>query len=296
MTAASAGSRIVAALLQRMDPRASSRVDVREHRGVPCIEARLPGQFRALFTTRVQDGNDGSAASFDLDRRSQTRRALVEQNLSRLKDVVGDVSGVGLETGGEVGRLRIISPLQVHGVRVVGAAEYAATLSDQGGCGDQPCDGLTVHAELDRGLAPLLLFADCVPIVMVGEVDMAVIHGGWRGIIGEIVHQGASAMTGPPGLAVIGPSIGPCCFQVSDDIAQAFSRRFGSEVVIGSNGSHRVDLWAAAERALGEVGVGPHQITNPRLCTACNNDLFFSYRADGPDTGRQGCLAWAVES
>ena len=160
---------------------------------------------------------------------------------------------------------RLVSPEQVHGLRVVGVSEYAsdsAQMTDPGRLG-APCDGLTLHPELDRGLAPLLLFADCVPIVLVGEVDMAVVHGGWRGILGGIVHAGARAMTGPPGSAVIGPSIGPCCFTVDEEVARAFSRRFGAEVAKSSDDGAKVDLWAAAEVALAESGVGPRSGREP---------------------------------
>ena len=71
----------------------------------------------------------------------------------------------------------------------------------------------------------------------------------------------------------------------------------GPEVVLApskAGGFPRVDLWEAATRALGEVGVPRGGVLNPRLCTVCNNDLFYSYRAEGPVTGRHGCVAWAA--
>jgi copper oxidase (laccase) domain-containing protein len=108
-------------------------------------------------------------------------------------------------------------------------------------------------------------------------------------------------MMGPPGTAVIGPSIGPCCFTVDDEVASAFAARFGPGVVLdpaaggGENkGPRRVDLWAATTKAVVELGVRREQIVNPRLCTVCNADLFFSYRKEGPVTGRQGCVAWVA--
>ena len=75
-------------------------------------------------------------------------------------------------------------------------------------------------------------------------------------------------------------------------MAAGFARRFGAEVA----GRGRVDLWAAAAAALLELGVAPVRIVNPRLCTACNRDLFYSHRMEGPETGRQGCVAWTVGS
>jgi hypothetical protein len=100
---------------------------------------------------------------------------------------------------------------------------------------------------------------------------------------------------GAPAAMVIGPSLGPCCFKVGAEVAGWFSRRFGPDVVIegdGGPGDLRVDLWEAATRASMEIGIRREHVVNPRLCTACNRDLFFSYRAEGPVTGRQACVGW----
>jgi copper oxidase (laccase) domain-containing protein len=289
-----------------MDPAVLARLEPCERAGIPILEMKLPGPFRAFFTTRVGGESRGLYSSFNLDLRSEDDPQAVTNNRRRLLDLVrGSALSEGVQSNSAVDELsggainsqyRLISPMQVHGLRVVGTAEYASRLAEDERLGlpPAPCDGLTLHPGLDRGLAALLLFADCVPLVMVGEVDMAVVHGGWRGILGGVVQQAASAMTGPPGLAFIGPSIGPCSFTVTTDGARAFADRFGPEVVVGSPEAPRVDLWAAAAIALASLGVGPHRVVNPRLCTRCNRDLFFSYRGDGPVTGRQGCVAWAV--
>jgi copper oxidase (laccase) domain-containing protein len=75
---------------------------------------------------------------------------------------------------------------------------------------------------------------------------------------------------------------------VGPELSARFQRRYGA----GLTHEGRLDLWSAAERALAEVGVGPACVVNPRLCTSCNPDLFFSHRRDGSRTGRQGLLAW----
>jgi len=240
--------------------------------GIPLLEAALPRPFRVLFTTRVGGESIGVFSSLNLDPRSEDEPEVVARNRARVAALIGR---------------RVVSPMQVHGVRVVGAAEY---LQEPPG---SPCDGLTVHADIDEGLAALLLFADCVPVVLCGEVDMAVIHAGWRGLLGGVVQQGGRALMGAPGTAVIGPSIGPCCFTVDEEVASAYAARFGPEVVLEGGDALRVDLWAAAEKALGEISIRSSQVVNPRLCTACNRDLFYSYREEGPSTGRQGCLGWA---
>jgi len=244
--------------------------------GVPVIEAKLPAPFRAVFTTRLGGQSEGKFAAFNLDERSGLDPA-ASANRTHLSQAIGR---------------RLVSPTQVHGLRVTGTAEYAA------GSPEEPCDGLTLHPLLDQGLAPLLLFADCLPIVLYGEADLAVVHGGWRGLLGGIVQRAASAMMSAPGGMIVGPSIGPCCFTVAETVAETFAARYGEAVVRSAAEEvlgevYRVDLWAAVDAAAGEIGISSSHVRNLRLCTACNRDLFYSYRAEGPLTGRQGCLAWA---
>lgn len=268
---------VVALLEARMAPSARRWMEPRVVDGLPLLVADEPRPFGAAFTTRcgADRGGDGNADPFDLARGRAGNRDRLMPALHELAAREG------------AARLTLVSPRQEHGVRVVGAAEYRR------GSADAPCDGLTIHPVLDRGLAALLLFADCVPVVLAGEVDTALVHAGWRGMLGGVVQQGARAMIAPPGSAVIGPSIGPCCFTVGEEVAQAFARRYGDRTVLPGP---RVDLWEAAESALGEVGVPRSHIRNPRLCTVCNADLFFSYRADGPATGRHGAVVWSKES
>ncbi len=275
-----------AALDERLDPAARARLEARVEGGIPLLAVRLPGPFRAAFTTRWDADDMGRAGPLDLslilmeDRdpsASSSARRPVGPGRERL--------GTCLSASADDRGLTFVSPLQVHGVRVVGAAEYADSPQVL------PCDGLTFQPPLDGGLAPLLLFADCVPIVLVGEVDAAVVHGGWRGLLGGIVQQGGAAMTAPPGLAVVGPSIGPCCYQVGDTLARDFSARFGESVV---RPGPRLDLWEVATLAAVEVGVPRERVVNPRLCTSCNNDLFFSYRREGAAAGRHGAVLWGT--
>ncbi len=246
--------------------------------GIPVLEARLPGLFRACFTTKVGGHSEGVFASLNLDPSSEDEPAAVSKNRALLSDAVGR---------------QTVSPKQVHGVRVAGVSEYA--LESPG----SPCDGLTIHQDIDKHLAAALLFADCVPVVLCGEVDMAVAHGGWRGILGGIVQQAGRSMMGAPATMVVGPSIGPCCFSVSEDVAESFARRYGPEVVLGSPADEagiRVDLWEAAAKAASELGVQRMHVVNPRLCTVCNRDLFYSYRCEGPVTGRHACVGWIADT
>jgi YfiH family protein len=265
-------------LERRMDSAARPWITPRELTGAPVLEVTLPGLFRMCFTTRLGGESGGLFSSLNLDARSEDKPDAVAHNRARIAEAIGR---------------QLVSPLQVHGVRVAGVSEY---VGDSPG---SPCDGLTVHQDIDKSLAAALLFADCVPVVLCGEVDMAVAHGGWRGILGGIVQQAGRSMMGAPATMVVGPSIGPCCFTVAQEVADSFARRYGPEVVLGAAGEEgglRVDLWEAATRAASELGVQRRHVVNPRLCTACNNDLFYSYRREGPVTGRHACLGWIADA
>jgi polyphenol oxidase len=153
----------------------------------------------------------------------------------------------------------------------------------------RPGDGIWT----DTRREPLLvLTADCLPIVVAradGERPaIAALHVGWRGLLGGIVQRGTAALVPGPLAAVIGPGIGPCCYDVGEDVAQPFRERFGGGIVSG----RKLDLWSAAEQALHAAGVT--EVSRLDLCTACNPEFFFSHRRDGGHTGRQGLIAYVA--
>ena len=114
---------------------------------------------------------------------------------------------------------------------------------------------------------------------------MAVLHAGWRGLLGGIAEAGVAALGGGPVAAAVGPGIGPCCYEVGDEVAAPFRERFGDGVVAGRS----LDLQEAAERALREAGCV--SVERVGLCTSCEEGLFFSHRRDSGRTGRQGIVA-----
>jgi purine-nucleoside/S-methyl-5'-thioadenosine phosphorylase / adenosine deaminase len=150
----------------------------------------------------------------------------------------------------------------------------------------EPGDGLWS----DSPGEPLLVFtADCLPVALVrangDRPGTAALHVGWRGLLAGIVESGANALGGALA-AAIGPGIGPCCYEVGEEVAAPFRERFGDDVVRDS----RLDLWTAAERALHAAGV--EDVHRTDLCTCCNPELFFSHRRDDGRTGRQGMIAY----
>jgi hypothetical protein len=151
------------------------------------------------------------------------------------------------------------------------------------------CDGLWSD---EPGQAMMLLTADCLPVAIAREPTngrrpaVAILHVGWRGLLGGIVAAGARALEGGRLAAAIGPGIGPCCYEVGPEVAEPFRAAYGGEVIEDRN----LDLWSAAERALREAGC--EEVERTDLCTSCNPELFFSHRRDRGVTGRQGVVAY----
>jgi YfiH family protein len=164
---------------------------------------------------------------------------------------------------------------------------HAATVNRaEAGKRDKPGDGLWTD---EPGIPMLKLTADCLPVALArpnGTPGLALLHVGRLGLLEGIVAAGVAALGGGPLSAAVGPGIGPCCYEVGDDIRDGYRRRFGSRVVRGRN----LDLWSATELALREAGVA--SVERVDLCTACNPDLFFSHRRDAGVTGRQGVIGY----
>jgi YfiH family protein len=131
----------------------------------------------------------------------------------------------------------------------------------------------------ERGLALVVAVADCVPVALLGETEVGMVHSGWRGTISGISGKAANEMNGGV-RAYIGPCIRRCCYEVSTDLAEIFSERFGSGVVSGRN----LSLPAAIKVDLEERGI--EEVHDLGLCTGCRPDLFYSHRKQGPRTGR----------
>jgi hypothetical protein len=138
----------------------------------------------------------------------------------------------------------------------------------------------------------LAMSADCLPIVL-ARVDarapaVAVLHAGWKGLLAGIVAAGTEALGRGELAAAIGPGIGPCCYEVGEEVAAPFRERFGDDVVHGRH----LDLWTSAGRALRAAGV--ERVDRFDRCTACEPETFFSHRRDAGRTGRQGVIAYVA--
>jgi YfiH family protein len=185
----------------------------------------------------------------------------------------------------------------VHGDRVVVATGQEPTLAD--GIHYVPdCDGLITD---QPGLALVVTAADCVPILLYDPVRRAIgaVHAGWRGTVQGIAGKAVRAMVETYGcdpaqiLAEVGPSIGACCYQVDEAVAEPVRAQFGEAAVQflrpdEAPGRFRLDLWAANQHDLLRSGVRSAQIQGS--CTSCHVDQLFSHRAEKGGAGRGAAI------
>ena len=106
------------------------------------------------------------------------------------------------------------------------------------------------------------------------------LHAGWRGLSDGVVAAGVAALGDGAKTAMVGPAIGPCCYEVGEEVASLFE----ADLAVG----RKLDLWSAAERALRAAGI--EQVERTDLCTRCHPELFFSHRRSGRARGVQGVL------
>ena len=196
----------------------------------------------------------------------------------------------------EGGRLRLaealgVSPAalvptrQVHGDEImrVPSPAYGRWRSQRG------ADGLITVLP---GVFLMGYFADCVPILAYDPVHRAVglAHAGWRGTLLRIVERlvaemGAAFGTRPQDLRVgIGPSIGPCCYEIGEEVIAGVRKQLpDAEALLrpGLPGHAFLDLWTANRQGLLRAGVLAAHVEVSQQCTSCHVERFFSYRREG---------------
>ena len=148
------------------------------------------------------------------------------------------------------------------------------------------------------GICLMVMVADCVPVLLFDPVKnvIAVIHAGWRGTVQKIVSNTIAVMktnygSNPSNLiAAIGPSIGPCCYEVGEEVKLSVSSSFGSTegylIKQKESGKFNFDLWHSNHKQLIDKGLRTENIETAGICTKCNSDTYYSSRASGGITGR----------
>lgn len=183
---------------------------------------------------------------------------------------------------------RVVRLSQVHG-----AAVHVAT-SQSGGTAEAD---IAISDAPDRVL--VVQVADCAPILTADHAGhvVAASHAGWRGTAADVAGVTVQALAhryaaSPESLtAAIGPCIGPCCYEVGEELVRAFAAVGWSEAdtarwFVRRDGRVYLDIWRANADQLAKAGVPGDRVFVSRLCTACHPDWFCSYRRDGVGTGR----------
>lgn len=222
------------------------------------------GEHHVRFTTRRGGVSRPPFASLNLGRWTQDDPGNVQANYGVLTD------------GLAVDHARMAMGYQVHGNEVQRRDEEPDNRDEL-----LACDGQATHVS---GVTCLVLTADCLPVALLCDGAIAMVHAGWRGLEGGVLEDGLRALRElggrGPVTALIGPGAGPGCYEVGDDVRARF----------GTSG-RTLDLKAIAAKYLSLGGV--RELHDVGLCTICSpRELFFSYRRDGPVTGRQAGLAW----
>jgi len=257
----------------------------------------VEGLVHAVFT-RLGGASREPFATLNVSRSVGDDEAAVVQNLARIYASLG------------------LAPEQVATAHQVHSNRVAIVTAQDGGQLVPATDGLVTDTP---GLALLLRFADCQPIILYDPARRALglVHAGWRGLAQGIARRAVETMQEAFGtkpsdlLAGLGPAIGPCCYTVGDDVASALGYALpdwrkvmtldpgpmrrdlpGSERRDLSPGTAwRLDLPAANAQQLAAAGVRVRHIEQAGLCTACHKDEFFSHRGDKGLTGRFAGIA-----
>ena len=231
--------------------------------------------IRHGFTGRRGGASTGPLASLNLARRPGERFETLGANWA-----------TALEALGSPGPLALVN--QVHGAAVLEVSDGDGPLSVMG-----DADALLTRA---AGVALAVRVADCVPVLLAvpasgtREAAVAAVHAGWRGTAAHIVEAAVDAICEASGatpeelVAAIGPAIGPCCYEVSQEVADAVGQ---PDAPRSPRDRPMVDLRAANAAQLRSRGVVTVDVVGP--CTRCSPD-HYSHRGDGSATGRQAAL------
>lgn len=231
----------------------------------------LPGVVHG-FGTRLGGVSGGAFSSLNFGLKGGDDAANVQQNLALM----------GQRVGFDPARAFRVS--QVHGaeVVVVGADDDPARMAQQ------QADALV---SATPGISVGVNTADCVSVLLAdaGRGVVAAAHAGWRGVVAGVLDATVTLMVQRFGVqprdlrAALGPSIGSCCFEVGEEVAEQFAGLSGVVQRQANRARPHLDLHAVVCQQLAQLGLGA--VGRTALCTRCEEELLFSYRRAGPGTG-----------
>lgn len=238
------------------------------------------------FSTRSGGVSEGELATLNLGFNRGDQKEHVIENYKRMSNAIG----VPFES--------LVLSKQVHETNIakVGSND----------CGNgiltpnkwESMDGLYTN---EKGVTLVTHYADCVPLFFYapkyGMIGMA--HAGWRGTVAEIGKKMVEIWTNEEGIPAseievgIGPSIGPCHFEVDEDVANAFSMQFPNASFISydsEKNKYRIDLWECNKQSLLKAGILEEHVMVSSICTCCHDQIFFSHRKTGGKRGTLGAF------
>lgn len=258
-----------------------------ERGGVPYLSFKAledTGMVINGFSTRLGGASKGRFATMNFSYSRKDDPADVLENFTRMADALG------------VERDRMVVSYQTHTTNV-----RRVTREDEGKGVIRERDYRNVDGLITDvpGITLVTFYADCVPLYLVDPVHYAIglSHSGWRGTVRRMGQVTMDAMkeafgTRPENVtACIGPSICRDCFEVGEEVAEAFADAFDPkyrDALYRANakpGKYQLDLWKANEIIFQEAGVPKEQIHTTNICTMCNSDYLFSHRRVGEERG-----------
>ena len=247
------------------------------------------GLVRHLFSTRLGGASSGIFSSMNLSYTRGDDKEAVDENYRRIASLLGcEVSDIVCSDQTHTTNVRAVNEYD-RGKGIIYPKDYTDV------------DGLITNV---KGIVLATFYADCVPLFFIDVKNKAIglSHSGWRGTVGRMGALTVEAMrreygTKPEDIcAAIGPSICQECYEVSEDVAEAFRQEFNKDGQSGQillskgNGKYQLDLWRANQIILEEAGVSPEKIQVTDICTCCNPEYLFSHRASQGKRGNLGAF------
>lgn len=249
-------------------------------------EFEKTGLVKHGFSTRIGGTSEGIFSGLNLGLKTKDDREHVLSNIEKFCKTI-DVDYKSLVLGDQVHSDGIRkADKKDKGKGIVNEKDYRGI------------DGLITK---DKGVPLMTFHADCVPLLFLDPINkgVAASHAGWQGTMLKIGQKTVKKMMEEFGskpediLVGIGPSIGKCCYEISEDVVERFNINFTetSNIVFPmGGGKYMLDLWEANRIALKEIGVIDRNIISSRLCTACDTHLFYSHRREKGLTGRMASV------
>lgn len=269
----------------------NSVLDLVEHASVPYLEFQKLSDLGIVkhgFSTRAGGVSEGIYDSMNLGYGRGDQEAHVLENFKRMGKAL-DIKIEDMVCGQQTHTTNVMVVDETHGGNgVIHSNQF------------QDIDGLITNVP---GVCLTTFYADCVPLYLVDPKQKAIglSHSGWRGTVHKIGAETIRKMqavygTNPEDVIVcVGPSICQKCYEVSEDVIDAFKVAFHERdwetlFYATSNGKYQLDLWRANELIFLEMGILPEHLVVTNICTCCNSEILFSHRASRGERGNLGAF------